>query len=176
MLVLLAALPRSHLQRVECLMFGLRFADLTNPAVFGFSLHKVVCCGIPREIMELRVPCWCHPKWNPCPCGYHGDPKRKCRCSPRQIEQYRQRISGPRMQISARAHDRILKVARTIADLAACETVARQWRGGIETTLSEGGMPLRRARNHEPKSRQTEGACKIARAWRMPCAMAPICR
>ncbi len=32
---------------------------------------------------------------NPCPCGYHGDPKRACRCSTRQIERYRQRISGP---------------------------------------------------------------------------------
>ncbi|MFP6875374.1 MAG: YifB family Mg chelatase-like AAA ATPase [Roseibacillus sp.] len=32
---------------------------------------------------------------NPCPCGYYGDPKRDCRCAPRQIENYRQRISGP---------------------------------------------------------------------------------
>jgi magnesium chelatase family protein len=32
---------------------------------------------------------------NPCPCGYYGDSKRECRCSPRQIENYRQRISGP---------------------------------------------------------------------------------
>lgn len=32
---------------------------------------------------------------NPCPCGYLGDPKRECRCSPSQIEKYRQRISGP---------------------------------------------------------------------------------
>jgi magnesium chelatase family protein len=32
---------------------------------------------------------------NPCPCGYYGDVKRECRCSPRQIESYRQRISGP---------------------------------------------------------------------------------
>ena len=32
---------------------------------------------------------------NPCPCGYYGDPKRDCRCSTRQIERYRQRISGP---------------------------------------------------------------------------------
>jgi magnesium chelatase family protein len=32
---------------------------------------------------------------NPCPCGFYGDMKRQCRCSPRQIEQYRQRISGP---------------------------------------------------------------------------------
>ncbi len=32
---------------------------------------------------------------NPCPCGYYGDVKRDCRCSSRQIENYRQRISGP---------------------------------------------------------------------------------
>ncbi|MBK1883331.1 YifB family Mg chelatase-like AAA ATPase [Luteolibacter pohnpeiensis] len=32
---------------------------------------------------------------NPCPCGYYGDIKRECRCSPKQIENYRQRISGP---------------------------------------------------------------------------------
>ncbi len=32
---------------------------------------------------------------NPCPCGYLGDPTRECRCSPNQIEKYRQRISGP---------------------------------------------------------------------------------
>ncbi|RYD63370.1 MAG: ATP-binding protein, partial [Verrucomicrobiaceae bacterium] len=33
--------------------------------------------------------------WRPRPCGYYGDIKRECRCSPRQIETYRQRISGP---------------------------------------------------------------------------------
>ena len=32
---------------------------------------------------------------NPCPCAYYGNPKRDCRCAPRQIEIYRQRISGP---------------------------------------------------------------------------------
>jgi magnesium chelatase family protein len=32
---------------------------------------------------------------NPCPCGYYGDAKRACRCASRQIENYRQRISGP---------------------------------------------------------------------------------
>jgi len=32
---------------------------------------------------------------NPCKCGYYGDPKRECRCSPREIENYRNRISGP---------------------------------------------------------------------------------
>ncbi len=32
---------------------------------------------------------------NPCPCGYYGDAKRQCRCTSRQIENYRQKISGP---------------------------------------------------------------------------------
>jgi magnesium chelatase family protein len=32
---------------------------------------------------------------NPCPCGYQGDPKRRCQCSPNQVERYRSKISGP---------------------------------------------------------------------------------
>jgi len=32
---------------------------------------------------------------NPCPCGFLGDSAKECRCSPAQIEKYRQRISGP---------------------------------------------------------------------------------
>ena len=130
---------------------------------------------------------------NPCKCGFYGDSTRECRCTPAQIQQYLNKISGPlldridihvevpavpfkelrgetaatssaeirdrverarrvqqarghynahlptrmvrnvsaldetgertlemavrRMGFSARAHDRILKVARTIADL-----------------------------------------------------------
>ncbi len=32
---------------------------------------------------------------NPCPCGYAGDARRACRCSPGQIERYQNRLSGP---------------------------------------------------------------------------------
>ncbi len=32
---------------------------------------------------------------NPCPCGHYTDPRRQCRCTPRQIQSYRRRISGP---------------------------------------------------------------------------------
>jgi magnesium chelatase family protein len=34
---------------------------------------------------------------NPCPCGYLGGPERLCRCSPDQIQRYRNRLSGPLM-------------------------------------------------------------------------------
>jgi magnesium chelatase family protein len=142
---------------------------------------------------------------NPCPCGYLGDPRHECRCSPSQIQRYRARVSGPlldridlhveapalslnelrsstpgeasaamrrrvqqarsrqldrfagsrttsnarmsqtqihrycgidsgmgdllqraieELSLSARAYDRILKVARTIADLAGSESIA----------------------------------------------------
>jgi magnesium chelatase family protein len=32
---------------------------------------------------------------NPCPCGFTGDPEKTCRCTPDQLQRYRQRISGP---------------------------------------------------------------------------------
>lgn len=32
---------------------------------------------------------------NPCPCGFHGDAYRRCRCTPDQILRYRSRLSGP---------------------------------------------------------------------------------
>lgn len=32
---------------------------------------------------------------NPCPCGWSGHARMQCRCSPGQVEQYRDRLSGP---------------------------------------------------------------------------------
>jgi magnesium chelatase family protein len=32
---------------------------------------------------------------NPCPCGYRGDSRRSCHCTPPQIERYMSKISGP---------------------------------------------------------------------------------
>lgn len=32
---------------------------------------------------------------NPCPCGFEGDPRRRCNCLPNRIQGYRQKLSGP---------------------------------------------------------------------------------
>lgn len=32
---------------------------------------------------------------NPCPCGYFGDPRRECTCSPGLVQRYQKRLSGP---------------------------------------------------------------------------------
>jgi magnesium chelatase family protein len=32
---------------------------------------------------------------NPCPCGYHTDPTKECRCTPSQVQKYMSKISGP---------------------------------------------------------------------------------
>ena len=162
---------------------------------------------ISRAAASLTFPCrfMLVAAMNPCPCGYYGDSKRECRCTPIQIQRYRAKISGPlldridihvevpavkyqdlsstergegsaairervmkargvqqdrfrgnarvhcnavmrskeihkhchllqeaqdllkmaitELNFSARAYDRILKVARTIADLAGCDTI-----------------------------------------------------
>jgi magnesium chelatase family protein len=32
---------------------------------------------------------------NPCPCGYYGSTRRRCRCTPPEIRRYLDRVSGP---------------------------------------------------------------------------------
>ncbi len=156
---------------------------------------------IARSSMTLTFPAafMLVAAMNPCPCGFHGDSTRECRCTPAIIQRYLGKISGPlldridiqievpavpfrelraheatessadmrarisrardlqlsrgtvnarmpsasvrklcalddsgertlelamrRMSLSARAHDRILKVARTVADLDRSESV-----------------------------------------------------
>jgi len=52
---------------------------------------------ISRSAGKVTLPCgfMLVAAMNPCPCGYLGDKKRECRCSPAQIQRYRNRISGP---------------------------------------------------------------------------------
>ncbi len=55
------------------------------------------CVTIPRVHSTMKFPAviMLVAAMNPCPCGYYTDPKRKCKCSPFQIENYLNRVSGP---------------------------------------------------------------------------------
>ncbi|MEQ9407776.1 MAG: YifB family Mg chelatase-like AAA ATPase [Fuerstiella sp.] len=55
------------------------------------------CVTISRAIGSVTFPAslMLVAAMNPCPCGFRGDPKRQCSCSPVQIERYLSRISGP---------------------------------------------------------------------------------
>ena len=86
---------------------------------------------------------------NPCPCGYYGDLKRECRCTPPQLERYRQRISGPLL-------DRI--------DLHV-EAPAIEYKELSETELAEGSASIRervikaRLRQHQRFSPKRKTTC-----------------
>ena len=53
--------------------------------------------SIARAAASVTFPCrfMLVAAMNPCPCGHYGDPKRPCRCTPVQMQRYRNRISGP---------------------------------------------------------------------------------
>ena len=80
-LLFLDELPEFRRQTLEVLRQPLEDGDVTISRAAG-SLT------FPARFMLVAA-------MNPCPCGFYGDPKRECRCSSRQIENYRQRISGP---------------------------------------------------------------------------------
>lgn len=52
---------------------------------------------ISRVNATLTYPCnlMLIASMNPCKCGFLGDSRRKCTCTPNQINQYRAKISGP---------------------------------------------------------------------------------
>lgn len=54
---------------------------------------------------------------NPCPCGYLGDTRKECRCSPDQVSRYRHKLSGPlldridlQVEVASQTTETILEV------------------------------------------------------------------
>lgn len=48
-----------------------------------------------RERVQYPARCMLVASANPCPCGYLRHAKRACACTPREVEKYQKRISGP---------------------------------------------------------------------------------
>ena len=106
---------------------------------------------------------------NPCPCGYFGDLKRECRCSPNQVQRYRQRISGPLL-------DRI--------DLH-IEVPAVEYRDVASERVEEGSTAIRerigaaRARQHERFQKDSKTNCNArmsARLMKQHCKLTDDCQ
>ena len=72
---------------------------------------------ISRAAGKITYPCkfMLVAAMNPCKCGYLGDPRQKCRCTPAQIRAYRARLSGPMLD---RIDIHVEASALPISDLA----------------------------------------------------------
>ena len=103
---------------------------------------------------------------NPCPCGYAGDPRQRCQCTPDQMQRYRARISGPLL-------DRIdlsVEVPRVpLAELGAprsdhdedSATVRQRVVRARDHALQRAGRP-----NSEISTRELERDCALGPAER----------
>jgi magnesium chelatase family protein len=74
-------LPEFHRSTLEVMRQPLEDGRVTISRAAG-SLT------FPAEFMLVAA-------MNPCPCGHYGDAKRECRCTPVQVQRYRNRLSGP---------------------------------------------------------------------------------
>ena len=81
---------------------GVLFLD--EMAEFNRSVLEVLrqpleegCVRIARALRTVSFPArfMLIGAMNPCPCGFHGDESRPCRCTPQQITRYGSRLSGP---------------------------------------------------------------------------------
>ena len=75
---------------------------------------------------------------NPCPCGFLGDPRRPCRCTPVQVDRYASRLSGP-------LRDRI-DLTVTVSALPPGDLTSSD--GGEATASIRARVQLARARQH----------------------------
>ena len=78
---------------------------------------------------------------NPCPCGWQGDPRGRCHCTPDRVARYRARISGPLLD----RIDLALEVPAVDADLLAIRANVV----GAEVTGSAGSAKIVRAPERE---------------------------
>ena len=72
---------------------------------------------ISRAAGKITYPCkfMLVAAMNPCKCGYLGDPRRRCSCTPAQVQAYRARVSGPMLD---RIDIHVEASALPISDLA----------------------------------------------------------
>jgi len=71
----------------------------------------------------------CNKATQPCPCGYYGDEREPCRCSPDQITRYQSRVSGPlldRIDIQVEVKRIAYDLLRSDAAKGECSSAVRE--------------------------------------------------
>jgi magnesium chelatase family protein len=103
---------------------------------------------------------------NPCPCGYAGDPRSRCRCTPDQIARYRARISGPLLD----RIDLCVEVPRVpLADMGAPRSIYDEDSATVRARVvkARGHALMRAGRpNAEISTRELERDCALGPAER----------
>jgi magnesium chelatase family protein len=122
--------------------------------------------AVVRVGYRVRFPCrfLLVAAMNPCPCGNHGVKGRDCPCSPRQVERYRLRVSGPLLDrfdlqvrvppVAAQDLGSAARAGSTSADLRA--TVARARAAQERRGIHNSRLTLRALDRHAPLDRASE--------------------
>lgn len=113
---------------------------------------------ISRAAGKITYPCkfMLVAAMNPCKCGYYGDPRKKCSCTPSQIQAYRARVSGPLLD---RIDIHVEASALPISDFA-------------KTSKSESSADIRK-RVEAAREIQKKRFAKSSRAAKVNAAMTP---
>jgi len=100
---------------------------------------------------------------NPCPCGYRGDPRRSCHCTPPQIDRYMGKISGPLLD-RIDIHIEVPSVAYRDLSGGAPGTASSELRGQVATARAAQAARfdgVKTRYNADMTHRQTRQFCRL---------------
>ncbi|KWB81180.1 YifB family Mg chelatase-like AAA ATPase [Burkholderia ubonensis] len=117
---------------------------------------------ISRVAMQADFPAACQliAAMNPCPCGWHGDPSGRCRCSPDVAARYLRKLSGPLLD---RIDIQIDLPALTPAELSARASAPGEPSAAVAARVAQ-ARALQFGRqgktNHMLTGRETDDLCR----------------
>lgn len=102
---------------------------------------------------------------NPCPCGYLGDTKRACRCTPDQITRYQSKLSGPfldridmQVEVASIAHSELIQ-QQPDSNTQSSKTTATQVRQAQNRQIERQGCT-----NQQLTTKQLDQLCPLDEA------------
>jgi len=74
--------------------------------------------------------------YNPCPCGFFGDLKKKCTCSPSMIKHYQNKLSGPLLdRVDIRIGVRAIEYEEATSKKVSTNMSSERLRIGVEIAI-----------------------------------------